>query len=47
VAFPTTILIDREGRVHRIHTGFAGPATGTAHELLAHQWATDIEALLQ
>jgi Redoxin len=47
VTFPTTILIDREGRVHRIHTGFAGPATGTAHELLAHQWATDIEALLQ
>lgn len=47
VAFPTTILIDREGRVHRIHTGFAGPATGTAHELLAHQWATEIEALLQ
>jgi hypothetical protein len=47
VALPTTILIDREGRVHRIHTGFAGPATGTAHELLAHQWATEIEALLR
>jgi hypothetical protein len=47
VALPTTILIDREGRLHRIHTGFAGPATGTAHELLAHQWATEIEALLR
>jgi hypothetical protein len=47
VAFPTTILIDREGRVQWIHTGFAGPATGTPHELLARRWATEIEALLQ
>lgn len=27
-AFPTTIFLDREGRVHAIHAGFAGPSTG-------------------
>jgi peroxiredoxin len=47
LAYPTTILIDREGQVRKIQTGFAGPATGTRHELLAHEWATEIEALLQ
>src|SRR5690606_2889509 len=33
-AFPTTIFIDRHGRVRRIHTGFSGPATGEHHEKL-------------
>jgi thiol-disulfide isomerase/thioredoxin len=47
LAYPTTILIDRAGQVRKIHTGFAGPATGTQHDLLAHEWATEIEALLQ
>ncbi len=28
VAFPTTIFVDRKGRVRKIHTGFTGPATG-------------------
>jgi peroxiredoxin len=28
LAFPTTIFIDRQGRVQRIHTGFSGPGTG-------------------
>lgn len=28
VAFPTTIFIDRKGRVRKIHTGYSGPATG-------------------
>jgi thiol-disulfide isomerase/thioredoxin len=30
-AFPTTIIIDKEGRVRSIHTGFDGPATGKAY----------------
>ena len=30
-AFPTTIFIDRTGKVRRIHTGFSGPATGEHH----------------
>jgi hypothetical protein len=27
MAFPTMIIIDKEGKVRRIHTGFDGPAT--------------------
>jgi thiol-disulfide isomerase/thioredoxin len=27
-AYPTTIFLDRNGRVHAIHAGFAGPSTG-------------------
>lgn len=28
LSYPTTIFIDRRGKVRRIHTGFNGPATG-------------------
>ncbi len=31
-SFPTTIFIDRTGKVRRIHTGFSGPATGEHYE---------------
>jgi thiol-disulfide isomerase/thioredoxin len=27
-AYPTTVFLDRNGRVHAIHAGFAGPSTG-------------------
>ncbi len=45
-AYPTAIFIDRTGRVRKIHTGFAGPATGVAHELLVHDFEQTIEQLL-
>lgn len=28
LSYPTTIIIDRKGKVRKIHTGFNGPATG-------------------
>lgn len=28
LSFPTSIYIDREGKVRKIHTGFSGPGTG-------------------
>ncbi len=31
-AYPTTIFLDRDGRVHAIHAGFAGPSTGDKYE---------------
>ncbi len=34
-AYPTTIFLDRDGRVHAIHAGFAGPATGNFAEVKA------------
>lgn len=31
-AFPTTIVIDKNGKVRKIHTGFSGPGTGSFYE---------------
>lgn len=45
-AYPTLVFIDRTGRVRKIHTGFAGPATGVTHEVLVHEFEQMIEALL-
>jgi peroxiredoxin len=42
-AFPTTIFLGRDGKVRKIHSGFAGPGTGRHHaELVA-----ELEALIQ
>jgi thiol-disulfide isomerase/thioredoxin len=46
-AYPTAIFVDRAGRVRGIHTGFEGPATAVQHDLLAHEFETLIEELLQ
>jgi len=32
-AYPTTIFLDRHGRVRLIHAGFSGPATGRLKEV--------------
>ena len=32
MSFPTSIIIDKQGKVRRIHTGFSGPATGVYYE---------------
>jgi thiol-disulfide isomerase/thioredoxin len=31
-AYPTTLFLDRNGRVHAIHAGFAGPSTGDKYK---------------
>jgi thiol-disulfide isomerase/thioredoxin len=46
LAFPTTIFIDRQGRVRRIHTGFSGPGTGEHYTRLTAAYRQTIEALL-
>jgi len=45
-AFPTTIFIDRAGKVRRIHTGFSGPATGEHHRKLLEEFDSTVEQLL-
>ena len=45
-AFPTTIFVDRQGKVRRIHTGFSGPATGSHYEKLIADFEKTVEALL-
>ncbi|MGB5927897.1 MAG: TlpA disulfide reductase family protein, partial [Cyclobacteriaceae bacterium] len=42
MSFPTTIFIDREGRVRRIHTGFNGPGTGEYYE----RWKEDFNRFM-
>jgi thiol-disulfide isomerase/thioredoxin len=45
-AFPTTVLLGRDGKVRRVHAGFYGPATGAQHQRLIQQWQREIESLL-
>jgi peroxiredoxin len=45
-AYPTTLVIDRNGVVRRIHTGFDGPATGERYERHVREFSELIETLL-
>lgn len=45
-AYPTNVFIGRDGRVRRIHSGFAGPATGRAHQELVADFERLLDALL-
>lgn len=46
LAFPTTIIIDKKGRVARIHTGYSGPATGVYYQEFVKEFNEEINALL-
>jgi peroxiredoxin len=46
LAFPTTIFIDRDGRVRQIHTGFSGPGTGEHYVRLQNQFTKIVTTLL-
>jgi thiol-disulfide isomerase/thioredoxin len=45
-AYPTTIFIDRKGRVRGVYTGFSGPATGIEHRKLRRVFESLIEEML-
>ncbi len=45
-AFPTTLFLDRAGRVRRIYTGFSGPATGDHYQKLIEDFDSTVEQLL-
>jgi peroxiredoxin len=45
-AWPTTIFLNAQGEVRATHTGYAGPATGTEHELQLERFEAEIERLL-
>lgn len=42
-AFPTTVILDKNGKVNTIHTGFSGPATGKAY----NDFTLNTEKLIQ
>ncbi len=46
MSFPTSILVDRHGKIIAIHTGFSGPATGTAYKELVQKFKQEIEGAL-
>ncbi len=45
-AFPTALFLDAQGRIRAVHSGFAGPATGVAHEHQRLAYERTIEELL-
>lgn len=47
LSFPTTIIIDKEGNVAQIHTGFNGPATGKFYDEFVKEFNTEIDTLLK
>lgn len=46
LSFPTTIFLDKYGRVRKIHTGFSGPGTGPAYEAFVTEFNATMEQLL-
>ncbi len=45
LSYPTTIYIDRQGKVRKIHTGFNGPATGDKYEEFKKEFEETIRDL--
>jgi thiol-disulfide isomerase/thioredoxin len=47
IAFPTTIFLDRNHKVVKVHTGFSGPATGREYEKLKENIELTVHNLLK
>ena len=47
ISYPTTIIIDKNGKVNSIHTGFNGPATGQAFLDYKSEFELEIKGLLE
>jgi thiol-disulfide isomerase/thioredoxin len=47
MAFPTTIIIGKDGKVRKIHTGFSGPGTGLYYDQYIERFNETINTLLK
>jgi thiol-disulfide isomerase/thioredoxin len=47
LGFPTTIFIDKKGRVRKISTGFNGPGTGDHYEIFKKEFNELVDGLLK
>lgn len=45
-AFPTTVYIDKKGKVRRIHSGFNGPGTGVHYTKFVSEFTSFVETLI-
>ena len=46
MAFPTLMIIDKKGKIRKIHTGFSGPGTGTHYTEFVKEFENTIDGLL-
>jgi thiol-disulfide isomerase/thioredoxin len=46
MGFPTMIIIDKKGKVRKIHTGFSGPGTGVHYAEFKNEFEKTIDNLL-
>ncbi len=46
ISYPTSIFIDRRGKVKKIYTGFSGPGTGTHFKALSKDMESSLEEIL-
>lgn len=46
-SFPSTIFLDKQGRVAKLHAGFEGPGTGPHYEALKKEFAETVDKLLK
>jgi thiol-disulfide isomerase/thioredoxin len=47
LSYPTTIFIDKQGEVRKIHTGFNGPATGSKYTEFVAEFESFVASLLE
>lgn len=47
MSFPTSIFIDKQGAIRKIHTGFSGPGTGQHYSDFVEQYERLIEDMLK
>ena len=46
LSYPTSIFIDKKGKVRKIHTGFNGPATGEKYSEFKEEFESFVALLL-
>ena len=46
MAYPTTIIVGRDGKVKEIHTGFSGKGTGQFYQDYVKKWNEDLAKLI-
>jgi hypothetical protein len=46
-AFPSMIVIGKDGQVKKTHAGYTGPATGVHHQKFKHEFDELIKSLVQ